>query len=130
MSEILLGFTSGLEIADSLSGELNGLGFETVRLQSGFDVIREAVKRKPAAVMLETGVEEAPLSSRLKLLLARLRLAEGRMDAAGGLVDDVLSVKPREEEALYLKGLIALERGDTTRAIDSWQKALRAVFRR
>lgn len=78
-----------------------------------------------AISMLEAGVKEAPLSSRLKLLLARLKLAEGDIDVAAGLVLDVLSVKPREGEALYLRGRILLERGDTTRAVDSWEEALR-----
>lgn len=79
-----------------------------------------------AISMLEVGVKAAPLSSRLKLLLARLMLAQGNIDSAAELVDGVLLVKPREGEALYLRGRIFLERGDTARAIDSWEEALRA----
>ena len=77
-----------------------------------------------ALEVLNVGVERAPLSSRLKLLLARLLLADGKIDDAERVLDTLLRFKPRDPETLYLTGLVGLERGDTTRTLDSWQSAL------
>ncbi len=83
-----------------------------------------------AVARLEDGVRAAPLSSRLKLFLARLRIAAGDLDGAGELVGKVLAIKPREAEALYLKGWILVERGDTAGAADAWHEALRFTLER
>jgi cytochrome c-type biogenesis protein CcmH/NrfG len=77
-----------------------------------------------AMTALSEGVQKAPLSSRLKLFLARLEIARGGLEDAAQLVNKVLAIKPDEGEAHYLFGLIHLERGDTTQALDTWQKAL------
>lgn len=74
--------------------------------------------------VLTGGVERAPLSSRLKLLLARLHLRGGNIDEADGLLGTLLRFKPRDPETLYLKGMVNLERGDSALALDNWQMAL------
>ena len=47
-------------------------------------------------------------------------------DTAGALelLNAVLAIKPKEGEALYLKGLALSHQGDTTQAVELYQKAL------
>ena len=73
---------------------------------------------------LAAGIRKAPLSSRLKLLQARLKVARSELTEAGELIDGVLAIKPNEGEALYLKGLVSLEQGDSTGAVTAWRQAL------
>lgn len=77
-----------------------------------------------AVAALRTGVAEAPLSARIKLYLARLLVARGEFDEAVTLVDAVLVIKPREGEALYLKGLLDLQSGSGEAALDYFEAAL------
>lgn len=77
-----------------------------------------------ALEVLTDGVERAPLSSRLKLLLARLHLRGGNIDEADELLGTLLRFKPRDPETLYLQGMVNLERGDSALALDNWQTAL------
>jgi uncharacterized protein HemY len=83
-----------------------------------------------ATSLLHDGIAAAPLSSRLKLYLARLRLAAGAAAAADSLVSQVLAIKPREGEALYLKGEVLLYQGDSTQALDYWQRAVERGLKR
>jgi tetratricopeptide (TPR) repeat protein len=73
---------------------------------------------------LNQGIKLAPLSSRLKLLLARLHLKNNNLDEAGTLITTVLRFKTKHSEALYLKGLLSLAQGDTLKTLESWQSAL------
>ena len=84
----------------------------------------ESADTAAAMAVLATGSEMAPLSSRIKLLLSRLLVSQGRAGEAAPLIDKVLAIKPREGEALYIRGLILMEQGDTTAAVASFQKAL------
>ena len=90
----------------------------------------DATDTTAAASALTTGVERAPRSTRLKLLLARVHLAGGKFDDAATLLDDVLAIKPREGEALYLKSLVLLNRADTTQALELMEKAFADAKRR
>ncbi|MEE9553579.1 MAG: tetratricopeptide repeat protein [candidate division Zixibacteria bacterium] len=74
--------------------------------------------------LLSDGVVKAPRSSRLKLILARYLISRGSPNDAVEHIDNVLAIKPREGEALYLKGQISQARGDTTAAVELYQKAL------
>ena len=74
--------------------------------------------------MLAKGIEKSPLSSRLKLLLARSMIAEEQLAEASELIDAVLAIKPKEGEALFLKGIVFLAQGDTLKAIQNWEDAL------
>jgi Tfp pilus assembly protein PilF len=76
-----------------------------------------------ASETLTAGISMAPMSSRLKLLMAQIHLAAAELEQAKALVDAVLAIKPRQGEALYLKGLVLLGQGDTTLALESFQKA-------
>ena len=76
-----------------------------------------------AADVLDTGIGRVPLSSRLKLFRARLYLAQGRPREAMELAQRILMVKRRDPETLYLLGLAQLEQGDTTAALESFEKA-------
>jgi cytochrome c-type biogenesis protein CcmH/NrfG len=77
-----------------------------------------------AEVALVEGVKLAPLSRRLKLLLARVWVEAGKSTEAEVLVDEVMALRPRDLDALYIKGLIALARSDSTAAIEAWETAL------
>jgi cytochrome c-type biogenesis protein CcmH/NrfG len=77
-----------------------------------------------AEVALVEGVTLAPLSRRLKLLLARVWTETGKTDEAEELVNEVMSIRPRDLDALYIKGLIALARNDSTTAMEFWDTAL------
>lgn len=57
--------------------------------------------------------------------IAALRVAEGKIDEAAQLAAEVLKKNPRDNDALILRGNIALERHDTATAIAD----LRAVLR-
>jgi len=83
-----------------------------------------------AVSALEKGVEVAPLSTRNRLLLARLKLNLNAPDEALKQVENVLAIKPRESEALYLKGIALLAKSDTTAAIEIMGKALDTNFER
>lgn len=77
-----------------------------------------------AKTALRTGIKQAPLSARLKLQLARLCALTGEREAADSLIDATLAYKPREPEALYLKARSQLYHGDTTSALDLFERAL------
>lgn len=83
-------------------------------------------KADTAGVMklLETGIEKAPISTRLKVLLARYLISRGFYDGAFDQIENVLAIKPRDGEALYLKGIILQARNDTTGAVEIYKKAL------
>lgn len=83
-----------------------------------------------AVSALEKGVEVAPLSTRNRLLLARLKIGLNTPDDALEHIEKVLAIKPRESEALYLKGIALLVKSDTTSAIESMGKALDTNFER
>ena len=77
-----------------------------------------------AVAIVAQGVELAPFSTRLKLLLARVQLATGGAEEAGALLDDVLRIHARDGEALYLRGLAHLALGDSVAALSVWRKSL------
>ncbi len=77
-----------------------------------------------AEVALVEGVRLAPLSRRLKLLLARVWVEAGKTSEAEELVAEVMSLRPMDVDALYIKGLIALARSDSTAAVEIWDSAL------
>lgn len=77
-----------------------------------------------AEVALVEGVRLAPMSRRLKLLLARVWVEAGKTDEAELLVGEVMALRPRDLDALYVQGLIFLARGDSTAAIGAWESAL------
>ena len=77
---------------------------------------------------LAQGAARAPLSTRIKLLLARLNLIAGNPAAAETALDQILAIKPNEGEAHYLKGLAQLQQSDTTAALESFEHALKTVY--
>ncbi len=77
-----------------------------------------------AEVALVEGVRLSPLSRRLKLLLARVWVEAGKTVEAEELIAEVMSLRPRDVDALYIKGLIALARNDSTAALEIWDSAL------
>lgn len=74
--------------------------------------------------LLLDGVIKAPRSSRLKTMLARHLINRGSPDDAIEHLNNVLAIKPREGEALYLKGRAFEAQGDTTSALELYQQAL------
>ena len=77
-----------------------------------------------AETALVEGVRLAPLSRRMKLLLARVWVEAGKTLEAEELVSEVMVLRPLDVDALYIKGLIALAGNDTTAAVEIWDKAL------
>ena len=61
-----------------------------------------------AIAVLTTGVESAPRSTRLKLLLARHKLNKGAVPEASELIESVLAIKPREGWGVMVKGVVVL----------------------
>ncbi|HWR81985.1 MAG TPA: tetratricopeptide repeat protein [Candidatus Deferrimicrobium sp.] len=78
-----------------------------------------------AITALRLGAAEAPLSTRLKLFLARLLIARSDFSEAASLVDAVLRIKPHEGEALYLRGVLDLKSGNEAAALDHLELALK-----
>ncbi|UCC78655.1 MAG: tetratricopeptide repeat protein [Candidatus Zixiibacteriota bacterium] len=81
-----------------------------------------------AVLTLEVGVAKAPLSSRNRLLLARLKIGQNAADKASAQCDQVLAIKPNLAEALYIKGLALAAQNDTTGAVEYFEKALDSQY--
>ena len=77
-----------------------------------------------AEASLVEGTRVAPLSRRIKLLLARVRIEAGKIDEAEEIVNGVMALRPKDFDCRYLQGLIALARADTTEAITIWESTL------
>jgi predicted Zn-dependent protease len=77
-----------------------------------------------AVSVLRQGAERAPLSTRMKLLLARLLIAGGSPTEAAAMLDGVLIIRPEDGETLYLRGLAHLAGGDSLAALETWRKSL------
>lgn len=89
--------------------------------------------RSDSASVMETlseGTEKAPLSTRLKLMLARYLISRGSLDEAAVQIDMVLAIKPKEGEALFLKGLILEKQDDTNGALEMYRNAFNAASRK
>jgi len=82
-----------------------------------------------ALTVLTEGAEQAPLSSRIKLMKVRLHLIAGETDIARELLNAVKMFKPNNAEAMYLEGRLALVEGDSTRALELWEAALKRAGR-
>jgi len=67
----------------------------------------------------------APDALKAKNRLALLALAQGQVDRAAALVDDVLEANPGDRQALLLRGRIALFRKDAQNAIAAFRSLLR-----
>ncbi len=78
-------------------------------------VLTETIKRE--------GTDADGLTARTRL--ARLEIMQNNSAAASKLVDEVLSVSPRDPDALTIRGNLLLSKGDAKGAIDD----LRAVLR-
>lgn len=83
-----------------------------------------------AIEILEQGVRQAPLSTRLRILLIRLKIESGDIDGAIPHLDSILSIKPNEGETLYLKGLTLLKKNDTANAVTAFKKAMDIAFKK
>lgn len=81
-----------------------------------------------AMTVLTDGISKSPMSTRLKILSSKILLNQGDYTEAGILLDKILAIKPKENEALYLKGVSLLEANDTVAAIEKFQKALGIAF--
>ena len=77
-----------------------------------------------ATESLGVGVEKAPLSRRLKLLLARVQVEAGEVDGAEQLAQEVVALRPFDPDAAYVLGLVALARSDTLAALAIWENVL------
>ncbi len=74
--------------------------------------------------ILEGILEKSPHSTKIKLLLIRIYLKQGIIDEVINYSGQILAIRPNEGEALYLKGLGLLKTGDTTQAIELFDRAI------
>ena len=77
-----------------------------------------------AAESLRAGVAQAPMSRRLKLLLARVQVEAGELAEAEALAQEVLTLRPTDPDAAYVLGLVALARGDSLSALKIWENVM------
>ena len=77
-----------------------------------------------AVTILQAGIDQGLRAPRLRIYLARLQIELGELEGAQEALEFVLMMRPHDGESLYLMGMIHLARGDTTAALDSWEKAL------
>lgn len=77
--------------------------------------------------LLSNGMKIATRSTRLKLLLAGLKIKKQMPDEAELILDQILVINPNESEALYYKGNIAMQKGDTATAISFYEKGLKQI---
>ncbi len=77
---------------------------------------------------LTQGVAVAPLSTRIKILLARIKIEKKEYQQASELLDSILKIKPNEAETLYLRGLTYLYQNDTTKALEYLQHGLETAL--
>ena len=77
---------------------------------------------------LSHGNTIAPLSTRIKLLLARIKLAQQEYITAAELLDAILRIKPHEPETLYLRGITYLHQNDTTKALEYLKNGLKTAL--
>jgi len=56
---------------------------------------------------------------------AKSLLAQGNQEKALGLLDEILEEKPKDNDALLLKGKVALKKGDATEAVSLFRQVLR-----
>jgi predicted Zn-dependent protease len=77
-----------------------------------------------AVSILEEGLAQSPLAVRLKLLTARIHIAQGRNADADELLTRVAAMRPKDSEVGYLRGLLALAENDTLQTLDLWEQAL------
>lgn len=77
-----------------------------------------------AVSILQAGIDQGLRAPRLRIYLARLKIELGELEGAEEALNFVLMMRPHDGESLYLMGMIHLARGDTTAALDSWEKAM------
>ena len=77
-----------------------------------------------AMEVLADGLAKSPMSSRIRLLTARLHINAGQYVEADDLIASTLRFKPNNPEAIYLRGLSLLARADTSAALADWEAAL------
>ncbi len=86
-------------------------------------MIRTRRSRRYKSIIARDGEAAAAVTSRNRV--AAIELSRGKFDEAKRLIDQTLEKNPRDNDALVMRGNIALERGDTAGAIAD----LRAVLR-
>ncbi len=79
---------------------------------------------------LEQAVIDSPRSFRLKKFLAGMYLSTNRPDEALKQAENVLKIRMRDSEALYLKGRSLLMSGDSARAVEVLEQALEIIEKR
>jgi tetratricopeptide (TPR) repeat protein len=81
-------------------------------------------RQGPAAQVLEEIIKldpDGPKGAQAKNQLARLKLAQGRIDAAEKLVNEVLKSHPKDMDATEIRGIIALNKKDGLTAVNSFR---------
>lgn len=100
-------------------------------LQFGLGALQQRYKQQDKAletynrILAANSKEGGTQANAARLRIAAIQVGEKRFDEASKLIADVLAENPRDNDALILRGNIALEKNDPTAAITD----LRAVLR-
>jgi tetratricopeptide (TPR) repeat protein len=99
-------------------------------LQLGLGALQQREGRNDAAIatyeaLIAADERDRPASLAARNRIAAIRLAAGRSDDASKLVDEVLKLNARDNDALVLRSNILLARGDAAGAIADLRTVLR-----
>ncbi|MFN2121366.1 MAG: tetratricopeptide repeat protein, partial [Anaerolineales bacterium] len=111
-----------LEQAISSKPELVDLRFELARLYQNSGQLDQSIK------VLQGVVDEQdtePAGLRARNLLARIYASQSDFDKARRLVEEVLKENPKDNDALTLKGRLAVRDGDFAEAIAAFRSVLK-----
>src|SRR5271156_2947695 len=64
-------------------------------------------------------------ATQARLAVVQTLLREGHLDAADALSREIVRLEPRHAEAVYLLGLVALQKGATAAGVEYIQQSLR-----
>ena len=119
-------FDEGL--VDSATAQFQGvLALDSVNPDAFYYLARVTLTHGDSAATLadlKEAVVKAPRSFRLKRFLARMHLALNEPAEAQKLAEEVLMIRQRDGEALYLKGCALLMAGDSAQAVQILGQAL------
>lgn len=102
---------------------------EDYALQLGLGGLQERRRDTKAAMATYEGIvakdKDGPKGLAARVRMATIDLREGRVQAAAQRVTEVLTKNPRDNEALVLRGEMALQRNDPASAITDLRTVLR-----
>lgn len=90
-------------------------------------VVRQADWKDDTA-LFESAVAACPRSAKMNLMLAQQRLAHGRVDQTEALLDTAAALDPEYCDVAYVRGKVAIARGDAARASAALNASVHCVY--